>query len=87
MLEATLQAPLDPVVGGMVGVQIRAFRQLIATQVRATPRFADPEAVALVVAAALDGLLLHALAEPGTDLARAAEGFRELLRAGDVPKP
>jgi len=84
LLETTLQAPLDPAVASLIVPQIQNLRKLIAERVRDVrrpgERFRDPESVAIVIAAALDGLMLHALADPDTDLDRAAAGLRVLLR-------
>ncbi|WP_165964260.1 TetR/AcrR family transcriptional regulator [Actinomadura sp. KC216] len=74
--------------------QIRAFRDLLAARLAADRDAgrlradADPEGLAVVLGALLDGLLLHVLIDPGTGAAAATRGLLALLRpagAGGTP--
>jgi AcrR family transcriptional regulator len=83
MVEVFVRATYDPEVRAWVGAALDEFRRGLADMVRRTrsdgqvPADLDPEAAAVLLAALLDGLLLHRLVEPGLDL----EGARHALEA------
>jgi AcrR family transcriptional regulator len=93
MLEAMREAERDPQLRERMGAMLGAYRQLMIETVRADQQRgavfdgAPPEAIATVLGAVGDGLLLHALLDPELDIAAAVEALRALLRgrAPDAP--
>jgi AcrR family transcriptional regulator len=83
MAEVFVRATYDPEVRAWVGAALDDFRRVLAEVVRRarsdgqTPPDLDPQAAAVLLAALLDGLLLHRLVDPGLDL----EGTRHALEA------
>lgn len=73
--------------------QIRMFRELLSTRLaenRAAGLLradADPAGLAVVLAALIDGLLLHVLIDPGSDVTAPMTGLLALLRAPGPPGP
>ncbi|MEO3824459.1 TetR family transcriptional regulator C-terminal domain-containing protein [Actinomadura sp. B10D3] len=71
--------------------QIRVFRDLLASRLaedRAAGLLrpdADPAALAVVLTALIDGLLLHALIAPGADIGASIAGLTALLRPPAAP--
>ncbi len=90
LMEAMVRAMRDPQLAEIIVGSLREFRELVAMRVRGaaatgeSPADLPPEATGVLVAAALDGLLLHRILEPSTDV----EGFRDvLLRLVATPQP
>ncbi len=87
MLEAMREAERDAVLRERMGVMMGAYRGLVVEAVRADQARgavydgAPAEAIATLVGAAGDGLLLHALLDPELDVAGAIAALRALLRA------
>ena len=80
LIEAMIRAVRDPELSRLIVGSLTEFRDLVAARVRAAA--ADDATVALppdgtgvFVAAALDGLALHRIVDPSTDI----EGFREVI--------
>lgn len=71
--------------------QIRMFRDLLAERLAANREAgllradADPAGLAVLLAALLDGLLLHVMLDPRTDAAGSAAGLLALLRPSGGP--
>ncbi|MGP4028047.1 TetR/AcrR family transcriptional regulator [Actinomadura sp. 3N407] len=71
--------------------QIRMFRELLSTRLaenRAAGLLradADPEGLAVVLAALIDGLLLHVLIDPRSDVVAPMTGLLALLRTPGAP--
>ncbi|TYB41430.1 TetR/AcrR family transcriptional regulator [Actinomadura chibensis] len=92
MAEALLHGLRDPGLRADSARQIRTFRELLAarlTENRDAGRLradADPEGLAVLLAALMDGLLLHVLLDEGTDAAGAADGLLGLLRTATAPQ-
>ncbi len=90
MLEAMREAERDPQLRERMGAMLGAYRRLMVEAVRADQERgaafdgAPPEAIATVLGAVGDGLLLHALLDPELDIAAAVEALRALL---DARKP
>jgi hypothetical protein len=86
MFEAMAEAERDPALRERMGALLGAYRQLMVDTVRAEQQRgvvfagAPPEAIATVLGAAGDGLLLHALLDPQLDVAAAVQALRALLR-------
>ncbi len=80
LIEAMVRAVRDPELSRLIVGSLTEFRELVADRVRAasegatTPELA-PEAAGVFVAAALDGLLLHRIVDPDTDV----DGFRTVI--------
>lgn len=94
MVEAMLHGIRDAELRAETERQIRMFRDLLAArlaenQAAGTLRAdADPRGLAVVIAALLDGLLMHVLIDPETEAGDAAAGLLALLRApGTAPGP
>ncbi|GAA2167213.1 TetR/AcrR family transcriptional regulator [Actinomadura napierensis] len=87
MAEALVAGLRDGELREQSAVQLRMFRDLLAARLAADRDAgrlrpdADPAGLAVVIAALLDGLLLHALMDPATDTAAAAASITALLRA------
>ncbi len=70
-----------------LGRALDAFRHVLAERIEAA-HGADPVASAALVAAALDGVLLHRLVDPAFDAAALAEPLIEaLLLPGSATSP
>ena len=86
-LEAMREAERDPALRERMGALLGEYRRLIVEIVRAGQRRgtvvdgAPPDAIATLVGAAGDGLLLHVVLDPGLDVGAAVEALRVLLRA------
>ncbi|MFC5186024.1 TetR/AcrR family transcriptional regulator [Actinomadura harenae] len=91
LAEALVQGLRDPVLREQTATQLRAFRELLAARLaedRAAGRLrgeADPAALAVVLTALLDGLLLHRLADPGFDAMSPTASVLGLLRPPGAP--
>jgi AcrR family transcriptional regulator len=90
LMEAMVRAMRDPELAEVIVGSLREFRGLVAERVRIataageSPAELPPIATGVLVAAALDGLLLHRIIDPSTDV----DGFREvLLRLVATPQP
>ena len=87
MFEAMAEAERDPALRERLGTLLGAYRRLMVDTVRAEQQRgvvfdgAPPEAIATVLAAAGDGLLLHTLLDPKLDVAAAVAALRALLSA------
>jgi AcrR family transcriptional regulator len=74
LAEAMLRATRDPLVGESIAVELAGFRQMLTDRLRAARDAGeiradlDPAATATALAALLDGLLLHRIADPAIDL-------------------
>jgi AcrR family transcriptional regulator len=85
LLEAMREAGRDLMVRARLAGLLAEYRQVLADLVRAAqhrghaPAGVDPAALAALLAAAGDGLLLHAMLEPEVDLAGAVEALGGLL--------
>ncbi|TDD31302.1 TetR family transcriptional regulator [Actinomadura sp. KC06] len=86
VVEALMQGLRDEELRGEGVRQIRTFRDLLAARLaenRAAGLLradADPAALAVVLTALMDGLLLHVLIDPDTDAAGATDRLLALLR-------
>jgi AcrR family transcriptional regulator len=78
LYEAMLAAARDEELRAELGRALEAFRNLLAARIEAA-HGADPVASAALVAAALDGVLLHRLVNPEFDVASLAEPLIEAL--------
>ncbi len=87
MLEAMREAERDLGLRERMGAMMSEYRRLIIAIVQADQQQrtvfdgAPADAIATLVGAAGDGLLLHALLDPELDVAAAIEALRALLRA------
>jgi AcrR family transcriptional regulator len=85
MFEAMREAERDPALRGRLGTMLGDYRRLIVETVRAGQARgtvfagAPAEALATLLGALGDGLLLHVLLDPGLDSAGAIEALRALL--------
>ncbi|MBL4684376.1 MAG: TetR/AcrR family transcriptional regulator [Nannocystaceae bacterium] len=88
LFEATLHAGRDPELAAAVRVHLDAFRHFAAHAVESAAKqgaFApgtDPKSLGVAVAALLDGLILHRMIDPQTDIAAA---LRTALDAWTTP--
>jgi AcrR family transcriptional regulator len=86
MMETMREAERDPVLRSRLGEMLNAYRHLMIRIVRddqergATFAGAPPGAIATLLAAAGDGLLMHALFDPDLDIAAGIEALRAMLR-------
>jgi AcrR family transcriptional regulator len=86
MFEAMREAERDPQLRRRMATLMAEYRQLMTAALAADQERgaayggAPPAALATVLAAAGDGLLLHALLDPELDVAGAVEALRALLR-------
>jgi AcrR family transcriptional regulator len=93
MLETMREAERDPALRERMAAMLGEYRRLIVSTVRADQKRgavftgAPPAAVATLLAAVGDGLLLHVLLDPELDTAPAIEALRAMLgtRSGDSP--
>ncbi len=89
MMEAMREAERDAVLGARLGEMLRAYRALVVDVVRADQARgaaftgASAEAMATLLAALGDGLLLHVLLDPGIDVSAAIGALRAILRTRD----
>ena len=87
MLEAMREAERDPMLRERMGAMLGEYRRLMVETVRADQERgavfdgAPPAAIATLLGAVGDGLLLHALLDPELDIAAAVEALRALLDA------
>jgi len=87
MLEAMREAERDPELRRRLRAMLDRYRQRMVDVVRAdqergeTFAGASPEAVATLLGAVGDGLLLHVLLDPELDVGAAVEALRAMLRA------
>jgi AcrR family transcriptional regulator len=89
--EALVRATRDPEVRVAMSDELTEFRSLLAGRLAgATDEVRpglDPEGTAAVLAAALDGLLIHAFVDRTLDLPRASRALRALLVERPRPTP
>jgi AcrR family transcriptional regulator len=87
MFEAMREAERDPQLRHRMAAMLADYRRLMTAAVAADQARdaafggAPPAALATVLAAAGDGLLLHALLDPELDVGAAVDALRALLRA------
>jgi AcrR family transcriptional regulator len=92
LAEAMVKATRDPAFRRWTRDASRRFRALILERLEAArdggelDRDLDLEATALLLAAALDGLLFHRLVDPKLDVRRAAEPLDAMLRPAPAAK-
>jgi AcrR family transcriptional regulator len=85
MLESMREAERDPALRVRMGTMMGEYRNLMVETVRADQQrgavFADApaDAIATLIAAVGDGLLLHVLLDPEVDTSGAVEALRALL--------
>ena len=85
MLEAMRESARDPALRERIAALEREYRRLLAELVRAEQQHgavsadAPPSALATLLAAAADGLLLHALLDPDIDITGALTALQTLL--------
>jgi AcrR family transcriptional regulator len=85
MLETMREAERDPMLRERMGTMLDAYRRLIVDLVRAEQQRGavapgvPAEAVATLLGAVGDGLLLHALLDPDLDVAAAIDALHALL--------
>ncbi|SPT50025.1 MULTISPECIES: TetR/AcrR family transcriptional regulator [Actinomadura] len=88
LLETVRQSSRDPSLREPLATEMRGFRVALTELVRrdqergAVTAAPPASGTATVVAALLDGLLLHLILDPELDLQGAAEAVRTLLRGG-----
>jgi AcrR family transcriptional regulator len=93
MLESMREAERDPLLRDRMRDLLDAYRRLMIDAVRADQargavfNGAPPEAIATVLGAAGDGLLLHMLLDPELDIAAAVAALRALLAPRDMERP
>jgi AcrR family transcriptional regulator len=86
MLEAMREAERDPALRERLGAMLGEYRRLMVETVRADQERgavfdrAPPEALATLIGAVGDGLLLHVLLDTDLDTGAAIEALRTLLR-------
>jgi AcrR family transcriptional regulator len=86
MLEAMREAEREPVLRHRLGGMLRRYRETMVELVRADQERgamsagASPEAIATLLGAVGDGLLLHALLDPELDVPGAVAALRALLQ-------
>lgn len=90
LMEAMREAERDPALRHRLVAMLARYRRLLADLVGAeqhrgaTPPGPSPSGLATLIAAAGDGLLLHALLDPGLDVAEAIQALHALL--GQAPR-
>lgn len=93
LIEAMVRAMRDPDLAELIVGSLREFRELVAMRVRAAaakgeaPADLAPEASGVLIAAALDGLLLHRIIDPATDLSGVREVLLRLVEMPTEPTP
>jgi AcrR family transcriptional regulator len=86
MLETMREAERDPLLRERMGALLSRYRAMIVEIVRADQRRGNlaaslsPDGTATLLGAVGDGLLLHALLDPGLDVAAAVGAVRALIR-------
>ncbi|RFS82215.1 TetR/AcrR family transcriptional regulator [Actinomadura spongiicola] len=86
LLETARQSTRDPLVREPLATKLREFRATLTELVRRSQERGDiaadssPAGTATMVAALLDGLMLHVLLDPELDLSETADTIRSLLR-------
>jgi AcrR family transcriptional regulator len=91
MLEAMREAERDETLRERMGALLANYRQFMVATVAADQERgavfegAPPDAIATLVAAAGDGLLLHTLLDPDLDISGAIEALRSLLHQSAQP--
>ncbi len=89
MMETMREAERDPVLRTRLGEMLQAYRRMMIEIIRADQQRgaafsgAPPGGVATLLAAAGDGLLMHALLDPELDIAAGIGALRAMLR-GDL---
>ena len=89
MFEAMREAERDPALRERMGAMLTQYRELMVATIRAGQDSgavftgAPADAIATLLGAAGDGLLLHALLDPGLDVHAALNALRALL----APRP
>jgi hypothetical protein len=81
LFESLPSTARDPRMRADLGAMLARYRALLADRIRAChPQpAAEPEALAALIAAALDGLALHVLADPDLDIAALVRPLLQLL--------
>lgn len=93
LIEAMVRAMRDPRIAEAIVESLQAFRDLVATRVRAAAVAGElapdvpPEAAGALVAATLDGLLFHRIVDPSTDTAGVRDVLIRLVRGPAQPVP
>lgn len=93
MVEALVQSMRDASLRDDQARELRSFRDALAARFAQSVRTglvrgdADPEAMAVVFTALIDGLLLHALIDPDLDVASPTAGLISLLRPPPEEQP
>ncbi|TDE30064.1 TetR/AcrR family transcriptional regulator [Actinomadura sp. 6K520] len=86
LAEALTHGMRDEELRAQSELQVRAFRDMLSDRLAANQAAgllradADPAGLAVVLGALLDGLLVHMLIDPGTDMTGPAAGLLALLR-------
>ena len=86
LYQAMLQAPHDAALAGIVKVHLQAFRTYVISAVRNSvssgqvSKHTDVVALGNVLAATLDGIILHWMIDPDTDVAAAVHALFSTLR-------
>jgi len=78
-LDAMREAERDPALRTRLAETLATYRQVVAGLVAGAPH---PEALAILVVALGDGLLLHALVDPDLDVAGAVDALGHLVSGG-----
>lgn len=85
--EALIEAVRDDALRAQLAPLLAAFRARLAQLAAASlPAGADPTAVAALLAAVLDGLLLHRVTDPTTDVQAAGRALVALLGIADTDR-
>ncbi|ASU84736.1 TetR/AcrR family transcriptional regulator [Nocardiopsis gilva YIM 90087] len=82
LVEAFLASSRLPELRAQLVVQIAEFRTAVADWLRSRGCGDEADAAATVLAAALDGLVLHRILDPELDLAALASPLRRMLAVG-----
>lgn len=89
LMEVMVQAGRRPAVGRMMSEALAGYREALADRVRRDvaagefPAEVDPEGLAQLVAALLDGLVLHRYVDPAADFKPAIAAITRLLEGQD----
>lgn len=83
LFEAMLASARDPELRDALRAALDSFRTLLADRIRAAGGDA-PEAAALTVTAALDGLFLHRMVDPDLDVTAAGRAVDAALLLGEA---
>ncbi|MEU8354904.1 TetR/AcrR family transcriptional regulator [Nonomuraea sp. NPDC048882] len=88
ILEMFLASTRLPELRERLGVQIGGFRAVVASWLTARGYRGDAEAAAALLAASLDGIMLHRALDPGLDPAALTGPLRAMFTAGQTaPDP